>query len=114
VIPPATYTAADDAVLATWGRDTVGPAGAIGTCAVRPRELGGVVDPDLNVYAVDALKICDLSIAPEHGEYAALSWRSQTNASIVSSNLTSLAMAVAERGVVKMGEYLGIDETDFT
>ena len=29
-----------------------------------PREKGGVVDADLNVYGVAGLKLCDLSICP--------------------------------------------------
>ena len=31
---------------------------------MKPREMGGVVDSKLNVYGVDGLKVCDLSIAP--------------------------------------------------
>lgn len=31
---------------------------------MKPREQGGVVDSKLNVYGVEGLKVCDLSIAP--------------------------------------------------
>jgi len=35
-----------------------------GTCAMLTREKGGVVDPRLRVYGVDALRVCDASIVP--------------------------------------------------
>lgn len=31
---------------------------------MKPRNQGGVVDSKLNVYGVEGLKICDMSIAP--------------------------------------------------
>lgn len=31
---------------------------------MKPREEGGVVDPQLNVYGVKGLKVVDMSIAP--------------------------------------------------
>ena len=36
----------------------------LGTCAMKPREKGGVVDERLNVYGTDRLKVVDMSIAP--------------------------------------------------
>ncbi|KFY08811.1 hypothetical protein V492_05889 [Pseudogymnoascus sp. VKM F-4246] len=33
---------------------------------MRPLRDGGVVDKDLNVYGVEGLKLCDLSIIPEN------------------------------------------------
>ncbi|KAH9812540.1 hypothetical protein DFH28DRAFT_978844 [Melampsora americana] len=39
---------------------------AIGTAAMLPRKLGGVVDPDLKVYDVNNLRIVDASIFPTH------------------------------------------------
>lgn len=35
-----------------------------GTCAMMPREMGGVVDPKLRVYGCENLRICDASIMP--------------------------------------------------
>ncbi|KAJ9653281.1 hypothetical protein H2198_007525 [Neophaeococcomyces mojaviensis] len=35
-----------------------------GTCAMLPRNKGGVVDPRLRVYGVDGLRVCDASIMP--------------------------------------------------
>ena len=37
---------------------------SLGTCAMKPREEGGVVDKRLNVYGTQNLKCADLSICP--------------------------------------------------
>lgn len=39
---------------------------AIGTAAMLPRKLGGVVDPELKVYDVNNLRIVDASVFPTH------------------------------------------------
>ncbi|GAA5858802.1 hypothetical protein JCM8547_004994 [Rhodosporidiobolus lusitaniae] len=39
---------------------------SLGTCAMKPRENGGVVDAKMNVYGTQCLKIADLSICPEN------------------------------------------------
>ena len=36
----------------------------VGTCSMMPREMGGVVDPELRVYGTENLRICDSSIIP--------------------------------------------------
>ncbi|KAL5383688.1 hypothetical protein DPSP01_005793 [Paraphaeosphaeria sporulosa] len=52
-----------------------------GTCAMAPRDKGGVVDAELRVFGVDGLRIVDASVFPF----------------IPQSNLQSLVYAVAER-----------------
>ncbi len=53
----------------------------IGTCAMLPREKGGVVDAELRVHGVDGLRVVDASIFPTH----------------VQGNIVSLVYAVAEK-----------------
>ncbi len=58
------------------------------TCPMRPREKGGVVDPDLNVYGVQALKCIDLSIAGQ-----------------VAANTNNTAFVIGEKGAdILIGE----------
>ena len=38
----------------------------LGTCAMKPRDKGGVVDNRLNVYGVQNLKVADMSICPSN------------------------------------------------
>jgi len=54
---------------------------SVGTCAMAPKEFGGVVDPSLRVYGVDNLRIVDASIIPL----------------IPQSNTQSLVYTIAER-----------------
>ncbi|TVY82639.1 Alcohol oxidase [Lachnellula suecica] len=59
------YTAEDDAVIRKWLIENVGTTWhSLGTCKMAPLAEGGVVDPNLNVYGVEGLKIADLSIPP--------------------------------------------------
>lgn len=48
----------------TWLRDTLNPSVAhpSGTCALGPRELGGVVGPQLRVHGTRRLRVADCSI----------------------------------------------------
>lgn len=46
----------------TYSTPTIGHA--LGTCAMMPRALGGVVDPELRVYGVGGLSVVDASIMP--------------------------------------------------
>ncbi|KAG7094670.1 hypothetical protein E1B28_005490 [Marasmius oreades] len=63
--PDILYTSEDDKAIDDYHRAYVSTAWhALGTCAMKPREQGGVVDPRLNVYGVKNLKVADLSIAP--------------------------------------------------
>jgi choline dehydrogenase len=55
-----------DAQLEKYARHTVTPTQyhPVGTCAMMPLELGGVVDEDLTVYGIEQLSIVDSSIVP--------------------------------------------------
>lgn len=63
-IPGANVTA--DADLAAWAKQQIIPSvyHPIGTAAKMPREWGGVVDEDLQVYGTTNLSIIDASIMP--------------------------------------------------
>lgn len=52
------YSAEDDKAIEKWIRENLQTTWhSIGTCAMRPKEDGGVVDKDLNVYGVRGLKV---------------------------------------------------------
>ncbi|TFY81884.1 hypothetical protein EWM64_g2125 [Hericium alpestre] len=91
--PKIVYTKEDDKAIEMYMRKFIGTAWhALGTCAMKPREQGGVVDPRLNVYGVQGLKIADLSICPSN----------------VAANTYSAAVAVGEKAAVIIAEDLGI------
>lgn len=91
--PKIVYTAEDDAAIDDFHRNTVATTWhSIGTCAMKPREEGGVVDSRLNVYGVENLKVADLSITPEN----------------VGANTYNTAIAVGEKAAVIIAEDLGI------
>lgn len=60
---------------------------------MKPRERGGVVDPRLNVYGVQGLKVADMSIAPSN----------------VAANTYSTALVIGEKAAVMIAEELGIE-----
>ncbi|KAK0202268.1 GMC oxidoreductase-domain-containing protein [Desarmillaria ectypa] len=63
--PKIIYSKEDDEAIATNIRNFVATTWhSLGTCPMKPRDQGGVVDKDLNVYGVTGLKIADLSIPP--------------------------------------------------
>jgi len=59
---------------------------------MKPRQRGGVVDPRLNVYGVQGLKVADMSIAPSN----------------VAANTYSTALLIGEKAAVMIAEELGI------
>ena len=60
---------------------------------MKPLERGGVVDPRLNVYGVQGLKVADLSICPSN----------------VAANTYSTALVIGEKAAVIIAEELGIE-----
>jgi len=96
--PPETvtdlqYSAEDDAVLEKWLVQNVSTTWhSLGTCAMRTREEGGVVDASLGVYGVQGLKVADLSVVPVN----------------VASNTASTAMMIGEKAVDVFGRELGL------
>lgn len=68
------YSAEDNNILENWIRETMGTtwhsmlaaslyrADFRGTCAMKPRGDGGVVDKHLNVYGTQRLKIAGISL----------------------------------------------------
>ncbi|KAF1924694.1 GMC oxidoreductase [Didymella exigua CBS 183.55] len=61
----------------------------VGTCAMLPRDKGGVVDHELRVHGTRNVRVCDASIFPLH----------------VQGNIVSLVYAMAEKGadLIKVG-----------
>ena len=57
-----------------------------------PREEGGVVDKNLNVYGTSGLKVADLSMVPEN----------------VGANTNNTALVVGEKAAMIIGRELGI------
>lgn len=61
------YSPEDDLAIEAFLRNTVETTWhSLGTCKMAPREEMGVVDPYLNVFGVQGLKVADLSIVPEN------------------------------------------------
>ncbi|KAH6642533.1 hypothetical protein C7974DRAFT_104007 [Boeremia exigua] len=63
----------------------------VGSCAMLPREKGGVVDDKLRVYGTRNVRVVDASIFPLH----------------VQGNIVSLVYAVAEKGADLIKEAIG-------
>ncbi|KAK3074768.1 hypothetical protein LTR53_002500 [Teratosphaeriaceae sp. CCFEE 6253] len=87
------YTAEDDRAIEQFIREHVSTTWhSLGTCALAPRERGGVVDDELNVYGVRALKVVDLSIPPKN----------------VGANTQITAYTIGEKGADIILKELGI------
>jgi choline dehydrogenase-like flavoprotein len=63
---------------------------SVGTCAMAPKESGGVVDTNFNVYGVEGLRVVDASVFPL----------------VLQSNLQCMVYAVAERAADLIKESL--------
>ncbi|RDB21821.1 Alcohol oxidase 2 [Hypsizygus marmoreus] len=87
------YTEEDDKAIDDWVADHVETTWhSLGTCAMKPREEGGVVDARLNVYGTQNLKCVDLSICPDN----------------LATNTYSSALLVGEKGADLLLEDLGL------
>lgn len=76
---------------------------------MKPREQGGVVDSKLNVYGVEGLKICDMSIAPSNVSAARCgSLLEDHTLTSYSQNTCSTAFTIAEKAAMIIAEELGI------
>ena len=61
-LPNIEYSKADDAAIEQWIRENVNTTWhSLGTCAMRSREDGGVLDRNLDVYGVKGLKVAGMS-----------------------------------------------------
>jgi len=88
------YDADDDKVIEDWIRGNLNTTWhSLGTCAMRAKGEGGVVDGDLNVYETKGLKVADLSMVPEN----------------VGANTNNTALVVGEKAAVIIGRELGIE-----
>ncbi|EMD35142.1 hypothetical protein CERSUDRAFT_139982 [Gelatoporia subvermispora B] len=91
--PDLEYTPEEEKAIEEYTRRIVGTAWhSLGTCSMKPRDKGGVVDSKLNVYGVEGLKVADMSIAPGN----------------VSANTYSTAVLIGEKAAVIIAEALGI------
>lgn len=87
------YSKEDDEAIEEWIRGNLNTTWhSLGTCAMREKEKGGVVDKHLNVYGTQGLKVADLSMVPEN----------------VGANTNNTALVVGEKAAVIIGRELGI------
>ncbi|KAJ8701473.1 hypothetical protein PTI98_000245 [Pleurotus ostreatus] len=91
--PNLVYSAEDDKAIDEFHQKFVATTWhSLGTCAMKPRQDGGVVDSRLNVYGVKNLKVADISIPPSN----------------VNSNTYSTALAIGEKAALIIAEELRI------
>lgn len=87
------YSAADDAAIEQWLRENIGTTWhSLGTAKMAPREKKGVVDERLNVWGTKALKVVDMSIAPEN----------------IGGNTNNTAIVIAEKAADLIIKELGL------
>ncbi|KAF9036276.1 alcohol oxidase-like protein [Panaeolus papilionaceus] len=91
--PEIVYSKEDDERIDEHMRKTVSTTGhSCGTCAMKPREQGGVVDDRLNVYGIRGLKVADCSIFPAN----------------VGANTYNTAIGIGEKAAILIAEDLGL------
>ncbi|TFY67269.1 hypothetical protein EVG20_g4001 [Dentipellis fragilis] len=111
--PKIVYSEEDDKAIERYTREFVSTAWhSLGTCAMKPREEGGVVDPKLNVYGLQGLKIADMSIAP--GNVGAVR-RSTLDPHVIADhsfahvqNTYSTALTIGEKAALIIAEELAV------
>ncbi|KAL0567374.1 hypothetical protein V5O48_014622 [Marasmius crinis-equi] len=90
---PIQYSEEDNKAIDDYHRQTVETTWhSLGTCAMKPRSMNGVVDSSLNVYDVQNLKVADMSIAPFN----------------VGANTYNTALIIGEKAAVIIARELGI------
>lgn len=88
------YSPEDNEAIDEYTRQNLGTTWhSCGTCGMKAREKGGVVDSNLNVYGVQNLKVADLSIMPAN----------------VGANTYNTALIIGEKAAVIIARDLGID-----
>lgn len=93
VIQDVEYTPEDDKAIEKFLKERLSTCWhSMGTCKMAPLADGGVVDPYLNVYGIQGLKLADLSIPPSN----------------VGSNTCSVAMAIGEKAADMIIQELGL------
>ncbi|KAH7313234.1 putative methanol oxidase [Rhizoctonia solani] len=91
------YTKEDDEAIDNWVRDHVETTWhSLGTCAMKPRDQEGVLDPRLNVYGTTNLKVGDLSLCPDN----------------LGTNTYSSALLCGEKCADLIAEELGLTITN--
>ena len=103
------YTKEDDQAIDDWIADHVETTWhSLGTCAMKPREEGGVVDGRLNVFGTQNLKCVDLSICPDNlgtNTYSSALYVASLSLLLVAEGWNRL---VGEKGADLVAEDLGI------
>lgn len=103
------YSKEDDAAIERHIRLNVSTTWhSLGTCAMRPREEGGVLDKDLNVYGVSGLKVA----GKENLNSATWAVLTKTDLSIppenVGANTYNTALVIGEKAALIVAKELGI------
>jgi choline dehydrogenase-like flavoprotein len=91
--PDIEYSAEDDVVLEKWLRENISTTWhSLGTCKMAPRNEGGVVNGNLDVYGIEGLKVADMSIVPRN----------------VAANTNNTALVIGEKAADIFIKELGL------
>ncbi|KAF8671874.1 hypothetical protein RHS04_08040 [Rhizoctonia solani] len=97
IVEEIKYSKEDDEAIDNWVRDHVETTWhSLGTCAMKPRDQEGVLDPRLNVYGTTNLKVGDLSLCPDN----------------LGTNTYSSALLCGEKCAELIAEELGLTITN--